>query len=202
MNLLTLKEEKADSDQQEQSSIQKGVIIVKRIIIYGSCYGSTRKYAEKLSELTGIDCISFDKIKDIEKYEQIVYFGGLYAGGVVGLSKTFKKISDDTDTVIITVGIADNKSSTNIENIRNSIKKQISEGQFENTKIFNLRGILDYGTMGIKHKIMMFGLYQSIKKKPYDELDEESKSIIDTYNKRVDFINFDDLEKIVEYLNV
>lgn len=51
------------------------------IIIYASQYGATKKYAEELSKRTNIPVISFKNIKDINSYEQIIYLGGLYAGG-------------------------------------------------------------------------------------------------------------------------
>ena len=32
---------------------------MKKVIIYGSHYGTTRRYAEELSELTGIEAINY-----------------------------------------------------------------------------------------------------------------------------------------------
>ena len=55
---------------------------MKSLIIYGSQYGTAKAYATKLSEITEIPCISYENIKDIKDYEQIIYLGGLYAGGV------------------------------------------------------------------------------------------------------------------------
>ena len=63
------------------------------IIIYGSQYGSTRRYAEKLSELTSIPAVSFKESPHISGQDTIIYMGGLYAGGVLGLSKTLRSIS-------------------------------------------------------------------------------------------------------------
>lgn len=64
---------------------------MSEIIIYGSKYGTTKMYAEELSTKTHIPTISFEKIEDINKYDKIIYLGGLYAGGVLGMSKTLKK---------------------------------------------------------------------------------------------------------------
>ena len=63
------------------------------IIIYGSQYGSTKRYAERLSELTGIDAVAFKDAGDCNGYDRIVYLGALFAGGVLGLKKTAEKLS-------------------------------------------------------------------------------------------------------------
>ena len=49
---------------------------MKSLIIYGSQYGTAKAYATKLSEITEIPCISYENIKDIKDYEQIIYFWG------------------------------------------------------------------------------------------------------------------------------
>ena len=65
---------------------------MSNIIIYGSNYGTTKQYAEELSRRTNIEVISFKNVKKINDYDNIIYLGGLYAGGVLGMSKTIKKI--------------------------------------------------------------------------------------------------------------
>ena len=58
------------------------------IIIYGSRYGTTKRYAAHLSEMTGIEAVAFKEVKDIDKYERVIFMGALYAGSVLGLKKT------------------------------------------------------------------------------------------------------------------
>ena len=54
------------------------------IIIYGSQYGTSKRYAERLSAITGIRCVSRKEAKGINDYERVIYMGGLYAGSVLG----------------------------------------------------------------------------------------------------------------------
>ena len=68
---------------------------MNNIIIYGSHYGTTKQYAEELSRRTNIEIISFENVKEINDYDNIIYLGGLYAGGVLGMSKTIKYINMD-----------------------------------------------------------------------------------------------------------
>lgn len=62
-----------------------------KIIIYGSQYGTAKQYAEELSKKTNIKIETYENIKNIDEYETIIYIGALYAGGVLGMAKTFKK---------------------------------------------------------------------------------------------------------------
>ena len=81
----------------------------EKYIIYGSLYGTTKKYAEELSRRTNIQVISFEDIKEINNYDNIIYLGGLYAGGVLGMAKTLKKLANiqNKTIILVTVGLAD-----------------------------------------------------------------------------------------------
>ena len=57
------------------------------LIIYGSQYGTTKRYAEKFAEMTHFPVISYEDIKTLTDYDRIIYFGGLYAGGIIGFEQ-------------------------------------------------------------------------------------------------------------------
>ena len=101
---------------------------MKSLIIYGSQYGTAKAYATKLSEITEIPCVSYENIKDIRNYEQIIYLGGLYAGGVKGLKNTFRLLKNSNiKTIVVTVGLADVKTKKILiilkHLLRNKLKK-------------------------------------------------------------------------------
>ena len=66
---------------------------MESIILYGSRYGATRRYALALSERTGIPACSYRDKPDLSGKTLVVYLGGLYAGGVLGLAKTLRRFS-------------------------------------------------------------------------------------------------------------
>ena len=169
------------------------------IIIYGSCYGSTKQYAEELSKRTNIEAISFKNVKEINTYNTIIYLGGLYAGGVLGMTKTIKKLRDFSNKkiIIVTVGLSDPTDEVNKNNIRNNIKNQLQKEIFEKAKIFHLRGGIDYSKLNFAHKTMMKLLYNSVKNLPEEKLTAEDRAMIETYNKKIDFIDFSSLEQII-----
>ena len=172
---------------------------MNNIIIYGSNYGTTEQYAKELSKRTNIEAISFENVQEINKYDKIIYIGGLYAGGVLGMSKTLRKLTNiQNKTIIIaTVGLADPTDEKNITNIRNNIKVQISKEIYDKAKIFHLRGGIDYSKLKFFHKTMMKMLYNAVKNIPQEKLSSENKAMIETYNKKVNFVNFSDLDKII-----
>ena len=170
------------------------------IIIYGSNYGTTKQYAEELSKMTNIKAISFKKFnQSIDDYNNIIYLGGLYAGGVLGMSKTLKKINNISNKKIIiaTVGLADPNNEVNKNNIKNNIKSQIPKEVFEKAKIFYLRGGIDYSKLNFAHKTMMKMLYNKVKNLPKEKQTAEDRAMIETYNKKVNFIDFSSVDKII-----
>ena len=94
---------------------------MKKVIIYGSHYGTTRRYAKKLSELTGIVAINYSDVKDLSGYETVIHMGGLYAGGVKGLKNTVKFLADSTRLIVVTVGLADVTKKENTDHIKNPL---------------------------------------------------------------------------------
>ena len=173
---------------------------MNNIIIYGSHYGTTKQYAEELSRRTNIKAISFKEVKEINDYNNIIYLGGLYAGGVLGMSKTIKKLNDVSNKkiIIVTVGLSDPTDEVNQNNIRNNIKNQIPKEIFEKAKIFHLRGGIDYSKLNFAHKTMMKLLYNAVKNLQKEKQTAEDRAMIETYNKKVSFIDFSSLDKIID----
>lgn len=173
--------------------------VMSNIIIYGSHYGTTKQYAKELSRRTNIEAISFKNVKEINDYDNIIYLGGLYAGGVLGMSKTIKKLNNTVNKkiIIVTVGLSDPMDEVNKNNIRNNIKKQVSKEIFEKAKIFHLRGGIDYSKLNFKHKTMMKLLYNAVKNLPKEKQTAEDRAMIETYNQKVNFVDFSSLDKII-----
>lgn len=112
------------------------------LIIYGSKYGHTRACAEEYSKRTGKD---YTSISNIDNLSTVIYFGSLYARGVMGLRKTLDRMNiDDKRIFVITVGLSDPDDEHNISNIENSMKEQLTEAVFSKLEIYHLRGGIDY----------------------------------------------------------
>ena len=169
---------------------------MKTIIIYGSQYGTTKRYAEHLSEMTGIEAVAFKEAKDIDKYDRVIFMGALYAGSVLGLRKTVSNMSPKQELVIVTVGLVDPNDPGNIDYIRHSIKERIPADFYDETRIFHLHGAIDYSHLSLKHRMMMAVIHSKLSKMPEEKLNTEAKTILATYGKKEDFVDFKSLEKL------
>lgn len=173
---------------------------MKKIILYGSCYGTTKAYAQKLSELTGISAMNYEDVKALSSYDEVIHLGGLYAGGVKGLKQIMKIFPQNAKLILVTVGLADVTKRENTEHIKKSVSNQVPQDVLERTKIFHLRGGIDYSRLGFLHKTMMSLVYKKAKNTSESEKTEETLDLIATYNQKVDFTDFDALQQVVDVI--
>ena len=172
---------------------------MERIILYGSQYGSTRRYAEKLSEQTGIPAASYKEAPALADRQVIIYLGGLYAGGVLGLAKTLRGFSlqSGQKLILVTVGLADPNDPENRNNIRASLQRQLPAELLDRAATYHLRGGIDYQELSLGHRAVMALLYQSLRRTPIEKQTPENRALIETYGKQVDFTDFCALEPII-----
>lgn len=169
---------------------------MKNLIVYGSKYGSSRKYAERLSELTGIYLADYKEVSDLKAYDNVIYLGGIYASKVRGLKKTAKKLRNDARLMVVTVSLGNPNLDDKLkEDVRTQNKKLIKKPLLEKIKFFHLVGSMDYPNLkGFDKKIIKFVFKMFLKKDP------QNQKIIDVYNGKVDELDYSSLDKIVSYL--
>lgn len=79
-------------------------------VVYKSKYGSTKIYAQWISQETKADLFEGSEIdaEKLSEYDTIIYGGGLYADGISGISiitKNYETLKNKR-IVVFTVGIA------------------------------------------------------------------------------------------------
>lgn len=136
---------------------------MKQLIIYGSKYGTSMKYAEWLKSKLGTETemFAFQNVKgmDFGQYQRIIYIGSLYAGKITGLKKTLKKIPNAKDFVLITVGLSGGKNLDETEKIRKSVKKLFSPDVYQRMSFYHLPGEMHYFNLSLVHKLMIEGMF-------------------------------------------
>ena len=182
------------------SNIFRTFAAMKTLIIYGSQYGSTKRYAERLAEKTGIETVNYKDAKKISDYNKIIYLGALYAGGVLGLKQTVGKMTDNQELIIVTVGMTNPNEAEYFSQIRESVKNQIPTNLYNEEKVFHLRGAIDYSQLDMKHRFMMSMFHKMVQKTPESERTADAKAMLETYGKAVDFVDFNALEQITSQL--
>lgn len=177
---------------------------MKTIVVYGSQYGATEQYARWLAEALGADLYAVRAISAevLGNYGCIVYGGGLYAGGVKGLSTFLKHFSkvEGKPLILFTCGIADPKDPVNVEHIRSQLQKALPANVAAQCTFFHLRGRLDYPHLTVVHRAMMAMLRKMLLKKEPSSLREEDCQLLETYGKDVSFLDRSSIEPIVSFV--
>jgi hypothetical protein len=160
-------------------------------VIYKTKYGFTETYARWIAESLDAELLIADKLKpaDFQKYSTLIFGGGLYAGGVSGISALTKnfEIIKDRSIYLFTVGAADVSDQKNIDSIRSSLSRVLTPAMMQTIKIYHFRGGMKYSEMSLTHRAMMSMMIKMVRKKPENELSAEDKMMLDTYGKDVDF---------------
>ena len=162
----------------------------KTIVLYESKYGTTKQYAQWIAEelhaeLSRAGDVRHDGLAD---YDTVTLGGGLYAGGVLGLSliaKQFEQLQNK-HIVVFTCGLADPNSAANVESIRKGMERTLSPDMMRKIHIFHLRGGIDYSRLGLVHKSMM-AMVKKLTEKNGEQQNQEDKQLLETYGKKVDF---------------
>lgn len=172
------------------------------LVVYRSNYGFTKTYAQWLAEALHADLKDGRNMKpqELSDYDVILFGGGLYAGGVNGISllvKAYPHIRTKA-LYLFTVGAANVNEEKNIAHIRSELAKVLTQEMQEHIKIFHLRGGIDYPNLSLVHRAMMSMMVKGIRKKPEQELTAEERTMLDTYGKLVDFTDPSNIIPLVQ----
>ena len=169
----------------------------KIIVVYSSKYGTTKTFAQWIAEELDCECVSIEHSSrlQLQNYGIVIYGGGLYANGISGIKKNrnvhLKKI------LLFTVGLADPKT-TDYTKIINKNSEYIKA---ESVEIFHLRGGIDYGKLNMLHRVMMSMVKRThFDKKSNEELIDEDKEFLRTYNGKADYTDKGQIEPIIKYV--
>ncbi|MCL2873425.1 MAG: flavodoxin domain-containing protein [Defluviitaleaceae bacterium] len=170
----------------------------KIAVIYKSKYGSTKQYAQWISIALEVPLFEASEIKpsQLEDYDVVIYGGGLYAGGIDGVKLVTKSLNKCKQLVVFTVGLADVKT-TNFSDI---LSKAFTQEQLSDVKIFHLRGAMDYKELSLLHKGMMAMVKKDAEKTPTEKRTSDDVFLLETYGKKVDFMDKNSIKPIVEYV--
>lgn len=165
-------------------------------VIYKTQYGTTKKYAKWIAEALEATLFEVSEIKPTQlmSFDVVIYGGGLYAGGIDGVKLVAK--NPCKNLVVFTVGLAD----INVTDFSDILKNNFSPELLSKTKIFHLRGGMDYSKLGLIHKGMMAVVKKQATKKDKSELTSDDKMVLETYGKQVDFVDKNAIAPIVAFV--
>lgn len=157
------------------------------IIVYESKTGFTKKYADMLSEKTGLKTYRTKELPPVMKDEEIVFLGWMKAGTIQGL----KKLKKHNLKVVCAVGTARHaEPSEEAVMERNGIK---------GLPFFYLRGgCLPLRELKGMDKIMLTLFLKMLKNRK--EKDEELAEYIDIIENGFDGVREENLEPVLQWL--
>lgn len=173
----------------------------KIAVIYKSKYGSTKRYAEWIADDVNADLFESSKVKieDLQNYETIVFGGSLHAVGIKGV----KLITDNFELLknkkIIVFGVG--ASAERADAIKHVLEYNFNEDIIKKINFFYLRGAFNYSKLSFIDKMLMNALKAKLKMKKEEDLDEDSKGLLASYDNPVDWTDKKAIIPIVECIN-
>lgn len=176
----------------------------KTVVIFESKYGSTKQYAAWIAQALSRPLFEKKTFRpqDFAHYETIIYGGGLYAGGVSGITLLTKNwdLLCHKKVILFTCGLADPDDPANISSIRESLSKVLPPEMLKQIHLFHFRGGVNYPKLSLIHKSMMFILRKMMLKKDPGSLRKEDRLFLDTYGKYIDFTNQESIRPLIEFV--
>lgn len=148
------------------------------IILYTSKYGSTKRYADWLSEETGFECEETKKakIEDVKKYDIIILGGGIYASGISGLSFLKKHIGElkGKKVIIFCDGASPYEEAAFQKLVDHNLK-----GELAGLPCFYCRGAWDMEHMSFMDRNLCRMLQKAVAKKKPEDCEVWEKALIE-----------------------
>ena len=169
------------------------------IVVYKSKYGSTKQYAEWISEELGCNFIDAKNVKidDLMKYDTIIYGGGLYAeiiNGVILLTKNMDRL-EDKKLIVYSTGITPLKYREYYDKL--VIDKNFKPEIREKIRVYNFLGKMILDELTIVHRTAIKTLKKIMQGK--ENPTEMEKLLVELCDANGDFSDREAIKDLVEY---
>lgn len=171
---------------------------MSKVVIYKSKSGYAKGYAEMISKALEADIFELSKIslKDLEKYETVIYGGGLYIGGINKV-KFITKNDDffkNKNVIVFFCGATPPRK----EDIDFVVNRNFTKDQLKRIKVFYMRGGFDFDRLTKLDKFLMRLLKFKLKRQKVLTADE--KGMLNSYDTPLDFTNDKNTIDLVNYI--
>ena len=160
-------------------------------IVYTSNTGTTKQYAEILSEKTGLLVYSFEQAKNkLPKDSEIIYLGWLMASKVQGYEKASKLYK-----IKAVCAVCMGSTGSQIKKIRekNSIPETIP--------VFSMQGGFDINQLHGLYKMMMKVMVKTVGKQLKEKVDrtKEEEDMIEMMEHGANHVSIENMKDLLEW---
>lgn len=170
----------------------------KAIVLYQSKYGAAKKYAFWLAEELGCDLLETKQamILTLEKYDLIIFGGGIYASGIAGISYLKKHYDRLKEKKILIFAVG--ASPYNEKAIEELKKRNLPEvlGQIP---LFYCRGAWRESAMTLQDRLLCRMLKKTVAKKDPAHYEPWEAALMETMGLDSDWTDKTYLNPIIEY---
>jgi len=169
----------------------------KTVVIYKTKYGATKRYADWIGEELDCPVISADEFnkKDFELYDNIVYGGGVHAGGLKGFDLIKKNIRRLEGKKIVAFAVGLNLMDK-------EARMQLREINFDKPAVKTMTcyycpGAFNPDNVTGIDKMIIGMMVSMIESKPYTDITENDKKLLDAVKNGADMVERKFIEPIV-----
>ena len=159
-----------------------------KAIVYVTNTGSTEKYAQMLSEKTGIPAYPLSKSSELDGDAEVIFMGWVMAGTVQGLAEAREKFGKLC--AVCPVGMMKEEKNVAETKAKNNIEEPM----------FFLAGAFHMDRLKGMYKMMMGMMMGMLKSKAKELGPEKGAKMMELFEKGVDFVSEDNLDSIIEWL--
>lgn len=159
-----------------------------KVIVYATNTGTAKKYAQLLSEKTGIEAYNVSEIAGIPEDSQVIFLGWVMAGVIQGLAQVREKFPELY--AVCPVGMFRTEKSDEELKKKNDI----------NEPMFFLRGDFHIDRLKGMYKMMMGMMMKMMKAKVKELEPEKGEKVLEIFEKGLDGFSEDNLSEILGWL--
>ena len=171
---------------------------MKTIVVYRSKTGFTKKYAQWIAEELQADVREYKRVtpEELHCYDTIIFGGGLYVGGINGLSsfREFLPYLRDRKIIVFATSATPDRPETTQE-LR---EMNFTKDQLEYMHFFYLRGGFDFSKLSLVDKFLMILLKVKLRMKPASKRTADETGMLAVYSTPADFTKKKYMDDLLE----